>query len=75
MRPVDHVALMPISRGASQQQVISTSEVGRIVRFEDLRPHRVRQWLKSEDPVLSDNYISPTHCLARNPTGRGHCLT
>lgn len=30
--------------------VISTSEVGRILRFEDLRPHRVRQWLKSEDP-------------------------
>lgn len=29
---------------------ISTSEVGRILRFEDLRPHRVRQWLKSEDP-------------------------
>lgn len=31
-------------------QLISTSEVGRILRFEDLRPHRVRQWLKSEDP-------------------------
>jgi transposase len=31
-------------------QKISVSEVGRILRFEDLRPHRVRQWLKSEDP-------------------------
>jgi len=29
---------------------ISVSEVGRILRFENLRPHRVRQWLKSEDP-------------------------
>ena len=29
---------------------ISVSEVGRILRFEDLRPHRVRQWLKSTDP-------------------------
>jgi transposase len=29
---------------------ISVSEVGRILRFEDLRPHRVRQWLKSSDP-------------------------
>lgn len=29
---------------------ISTSEVGRILRFEGLRPHRVRQWLKSTDP-------------------------
>jgi transposase len=33
-------------------QTISTSEVGRILRFEDLRPHRVRQWLKSEDPAF-----------------------
>jgi transposase len=31
-------------------QTISVSEVGRILRFEKLRPHRVRQWLKSEDP-------------------------
>lgn len=29
---------------------ISASEVGRILRFENLRPHRVRQWLKSTDP-------------------------
>ena len=29
---------------------ISVSEVGRILRFEELRPHRVRQWLKSSDP-------------------------
>jgi hypothetical protein len=33
-------------------QTISTSEVGRILRFEELRPHRVRQWLKSEDPAF-----------------------
>ena len=31
-------------------QRISTSEVGRILRFEGLRPHLVRQWLKSTDP-------------------------
>jgi len=29
---------------------ISVSEVGRILRFEHIRPHRVRQWLKSTDP-------------------------
>lgn len=29
---------------------LSVSEVGRILRFEGLRPHRVRQWLKSTDP-------------------------
>lgn len=29
---------------------ISVSEVGRILRYENLRPHRVRQWLKSSDP-------------------------
>jgi len=31
-------------------QRISVSEVGRILRFEGLRPHLVRQWLKSTDP-------------------------
>ena len=29
---------------------ISVSEVGRILRFENLRPHRVKQWLKCSDP-------------------------
>jgi transposase len=45
---------------------ISVSEVGRILRFEKLRPHRVRQWLKSEDPLflvkaerLCDLYVRP----------------
>ncbi len=28
---------------------MSVSEVGRVLRFENLRPHRVRQWLKSSD--------------------------
>lgn len=29
---------------------MSVSEVGRSLRYEELRPHRVRQWLKSSDP-------------------------
>jgi transposase len=29
---------------------LSKSEVGRILRFENLRPHRVKIWLKSQDP-------------------------
>ena len=29
---------------------LSVSEVGRILRFKSIRPHRVRQWLKSRDP-------------------------
>ncbi|MCP5093576.1 MAG: IS630 family transposase [Gammaproteobacteria bacterium] len=29
---------------------LSVSEVGRILRFEKIRPHRIRQWLKSSDP-------------------------
>ena len=29
---------------------MSVSEVGRILRFKGLRPHRVKQWLKSADP-------------------------
>jgi transposase len=45
---------------------ISVSEVGRILRFEGLRPHKVRQWLKSTDPEFDakakrvcDLYLSP----------------
>gem|GEM_PF-6454930 len=45
---------------------ISTSEVGRILRFERLRPHKVWQWLKSTDPDFEaeakrvcDLYLSP----------------
>lgn len=33
---------------------ISVSEVGRILRFEDLRPHRIRQWLHSPDPAFAE---------------------
>jgi transposase len=45
---------------------LSVSEVGRILRYVELRPHRVRQWLKSSDPEfrakaerLCDLYLSP----------------
>ncbi|MCP5014653.1 MAG: helix-turn-helix domain-containing protein [Ketobacter sp.] len=39
--------------GALEEQTghrISVSEVERILRFEDLRTRRIRQWLKSSDP-------------------------
>lgn len=45
---------------------ISVSEIGRILRFEGLRPHKVRQWLKSTDPDFDakaervcDLYLNP----------------
>ena len=45
---------------------MSASEVGRILRFESIRPHRVRQWLKSRDPDFTvktkricDIYLNP----------------
>lgn len=45
---------------------LSVSEVGRILRFHAIRPHRVRQWLKSRDPdftrkaeVVCDLYLNP----------------
>ncbi len=45
---------------------LSVSEVGRILRFESIRPHRVKQWLKSRDPnfgekaeVICDLYLNP----------------
>jgi hypothetical protein len=45
---------------------ISRSEVGRILRFQQLRPHHVRYWLKNKDPEFEAKadricqlYISP----------------
>jgi transposase len=45
---------------------LSTSEIGRILRFEEIRPHHVRQWLHSEDPdfltkakAVCDLYLNP----------------
>lgn len=45
---------------------ISASEVGRTLRFEEIRPHRVRQWLNSTDPEFESKaeaicklYIEP----------------
>jgi len=31
---------------------LSVSEIGRILRFSDLRPHHVQQWLHTEDPAF-----------------------
>jgi transposase len=45
---------------------LSTSEVGRILRFKEIRPHHVQQWLHSEDPdflikaqAVCDIYLNP----------------
>ena len=33
--------------------LLSVSEIGRILRFNDLRPHLVRYWLNSQDPEFA----------------------
>jgi len=45
---------------------MSRSEVGRVLRFKDLRPHRVRTWVHSPDPDFGEKakricelYVSP----------------
>lgn len=45
---------------------LSVSEVGRTLRYEEIRPHKVRYWLKSEDPQfqekakrICDLYLNP----------------
>jgi transposase len=45
---------------------LSTSEIGRILRFKEIRPHHVAQWLRSEDPdflpkaqAVCDLYLNP----------------
>jgi transposase len=48
-----HQALSDALKFATGVQ-LSVSEVGRILRFEKLRPHRVRQWLHSPDPQFME---------------------
>jgi transposase len=45
---------------------LSTSEIGRILRFKEIRPHHIAQWLHSEDPnflpkaeAVCDLYLNP----------------
>ena len=66
---------------------LSTSEVGRILKFKGLRPHRVRQWLHSPDPEFAEKaericelYLNPPQgavvlCIDESPVqilGRKH---
>lgn len=48
---------------------ISVSEVGRILRFEGLRPHLVRQWLKSTDPDFDAKARRVCELYLRPPKG------
>ena len=48
---------------------ISVSEVGRILRFEGLRPHLVRQWLKSKDPDFDAKAERVCELYFRPPPG------
>ena len=54
---------------------LSTSEIGRILRFKVIRPHHIAQWLHSEDPdflpkakAVCDLYLHP-------PRGRSWCAS
>jgi transposase len=45
---------------------LSTSEIGRILRNAQIRPHRVRMWLNSQDPMFAEkcrvvcrHYVDP----------------
>ncbi len=51
---------------ARTQYRLSRSEIGRILRFSELRPHHVQQWLHTEDPeflpkatALCELYLHP----------------
>ena len=51
---------------ARTKRRISVSEVGRILRFAELRPHRVKQWLKCSDPDFTEK-AKQVCDLYRNP--------
>lgn len=51
---------------AETGEKLSISEIGRILRQRDIRPHRIRMWLHSQDPQFNDKvervcelYVSP----------------
>lgn len=46
---------------------ISVSEIGRILRFEKLRPHLVRQWLKPTDPEFEAKAKAVCNLYLRPP--------
>lgn len=53
---------------------ISVSEIGRILRFEGLRPHLVRQWLKSTDPEFDTKAQRVCDLYLRPPEGIVICV-
>ena len=48
---------------------ISRSEVGRILRAEDFRPHRMRLWLHSPDPQFREKVRAICKLYTRIPAG------
>jgi transposase len=48
---------------------LSVSEVGRILRNEELRPHRIRQWLRSADPDFEAKAKRICNLYLRPPAG------
>lgn len=53
---------------------ISTCEVGRILRFEMLRPHRVKQWLHSSDPDFAAKADAVSRLYLNPPKGILICV-
>jgi len=59
---------------AAVAERISVSEVGRILRFEKLRPHRVQQWLHSADPAFSEKAERVCEAYLDNREGAVVCV-
>lgn len=49
--------------------LLSVSEIGRILRYENLRPHRVRYWLTSKDPDFAAKAARITDLYLQPPPG------
>ena len=48
---------------------LSTSEIGRILRAREIRPHRVRMWLQSQDPEFREKVDVICGLYTRPPAG------
>jgi transposase len=70
-RPVwSHAALQEALVAAGLVREISTSEIGRILDEAEIKPHRVKSWCHSDDPMFQEKMRSIVRLYVKRPRGQ-----
>ena len=70
-RPVwSHTALQEALVAAGLVREISTSEIGRILDEAEIKPHRVKSWCHSNDPMFQKKMRSIVRLYVKRPRGQ-----